>query len=280
MPACTPAGRCATSTCPPHWTDECRPAGPPAACGVLPADVRVRGVGPAASGFDARFSASGRRYAYRVSDDPRGPDPLWRGFVVPHRRGLDVEAMGRASAALLGEHDFAAFCRRREGASTVRTLRTFSWQRDPDGLVVADVRADAFCHSMVRALVGALLPVGDGRRPADLAGARCSAAGDAAPRRRRRTAARPGARGGGVPARPGPGRPAAADSSLPRLTCGAPDAAGRRSRTVHPTVLPGDAPGDAPGRRLPTAPFTGRSPGDDPCADHPWGGTAARGARR
>ena len=80
-------------------------------------------------------------------------------------RPLDVEAIAAASAPLVGLHDFASFCKRREGATTVRTLLDLGWQRDADGLVVATVRADAFCHHMVRSLVGCLLAVGDGRRP-------------------------------------------------------------------------------------------------------------------
>jgi tRNA pseudouridine38-40 synthase len=133
--------------------------------GVLPPDVRVTAVTVAPHGFDARFSAVWRRYRYRVADGPSGPDPLLRGFVVAHRRRVDVAGMNVAAAGLLGEHDFAAFCRRREGASTVRTLLDLTWHRTESGLAVMDVRADAFCHSMVRALVGVLLPVGDGRRP-------------------------------------------------------------------------------------------------------------------
>ena len=115
-------------------------------------------------GFDARFSALSRRYAYRVSDTAWGVDPLRRHDVLWHDRPLDVEALDAASRHLLGEHDFAAFCRRREGATTIRTLQRLDWERLPDGLVAATVVADAFCHSMVRALVGALLAVGDGRR--------------------------------------------------------------------------------------------------------------------
>lgn len=133
--------------------------------GVLPADVRVRAVALAPPGFDARFAALNRRYAYRICDDPAGTPPLRRRDVVGHRRPLDVAAMDAASCALTGLHDFAAFCRRREGATTVRTLLEYSWSRDGDGFVVARVVADAFCHSMVRALVGAALAVGDGRRP-------------------------------------------------------------------------------------------------------------------
>jgi tRNA pseudouridine38-40 synthase len=133
--------------------------------GVLPADVGLRSIAVAPPGFDARFSPLWRRYAYRVSDAPYGPDPLRRRDVLHHRRPLDVSRMDEASRPLVGQHDFAAFCRRRDGATTVRTLLELGWVRDPDGLVVATVRADAFCHNMVRALVGALLAVGDGRRP-------------------------------------------------------------------------------------------------------------------
>jgi tRNA pseudouridine38-40 synthase len=130
--------------------------------GVLPDDVRVRAVRLAPSGFDARFSALSRRYSYRVADGFL--DPLRRRDTLPWSRTLDVAAMNAASESLLGEHDFAAFCRRREGASTVRGLLGFDWARDDCGIVVATVAADAFCHSMVRSLVGALLLVGDGRR--------------------------------------------------------------------------------------------------------------------
>jgi len=130
--------------------------------GVLPVDVRVRSVRLAPVGFDARFSALSRRYSYRVCDG--WVDPLRRHDTLAYPRPLDVDAMNVAAAVLLGEHDFAAFCKRREGASTVRGLLAFSWARDPDGVAVAMVEADAFCHSMVRALVGCLLAVGDGRR--------------------------------------------------------------------------------------------------------------------
>ncbi|MEE6274411.1 tRNA pseudouridine(38-40) synthase TruA [Georgenia sp. MJ206] len=132
-------------------------------------DVVVLGAAEAPPGFDARFSAVWRRYAYRIADDPARRDPLQRTHVVWRARRLDVEAMDRAAALLVGEHDFAAYCRPRAGATTIRTLKELRWQRVPGegpgaGLVVAHVRADAFCHSMVRALVGAHLAVGDGRR--------------------------------------------------------------------------------------------------------------------
>jgi tRNA pseudouridine38-40 synthase len=132
--------------------------------GVLPDDVAVIAVAEAAPGFDARFSALSRRYVYRLCDDPAAWDPLVRGQVLRVGRPLDVDRMNEAAGKLLGEHDFAAFCRKREGASTVRALLEFGWQRTAAGLVEGTVVADAFCHSMVRSLVGAMLPVGDGRR--------------------------------------------------------------------------------------------------------------------
>jgi tRNA pseudouridine38-40 synthase len=111
-----------------------------------------------------------RRYAYRVSDAPGGVDPLRRREVVWHNRPLDLDAMNAAAARLLGEHDFAAFCKKREGATTIRELQRLDWVREDDGVLVATVVADAFCHSMVRALVGSLLAAGDGRRAVDWPG--------------------------------------------------------------------------------------------------------------
>jgi tRNA pseudouridine38-40 synthase len=133
--------------------------------GVLPPDVRVRRAAEAPAGFDARFSATWRRYAYRIADDPALLDPLVRSHVLAWPRHLDLDAMNTAAAPLVGLRDFASFCRRREGATTVRTLTELSWSRDETGLAVARVVADAFCHSMVRSLVGCLLVVGEGRRP-------------------------------------------------------------------------------------------------------------------
>jgi tRNA pseudouridine38-40 synthase len=138
--------------------------------GLLPPDVRIRSVAPAAPGFDARFSALARVYGYRVTDHPA--DPLRRLDTLSWPRPLDEQRMQRASARLLGLHDFAAYCRAREGRTSIRELQRLEWVRDGDGVLVATVEADAFCHSMVRSLVGALLPVGDGRwaeeRPAGL----------------------------------------------------------------------------------------------------------------
>ncbi|WP_159500203.1 tRNA pseudouridine(38-40) synthase TruA [Microbacterium sp. 18062] len=133
--------------------------------GVLGAypDATVRRTSLAPVGFDARFSAVWRRYSYRIADDATGYDPLQRERTTTVRGILDVEAMDAAAGSLIGLHDFAAYCRPREEATTIRTLLEFGWHRAPDGAVVANVRADAFCHSMVRALVGACVAVGEGR---------------------------------------------------------------------------------------------------------------------
>lgn len=134
--------------------------------GLLPPDVRVPGARAVPAEFDARYAALWRSYAYRVCDLDGGPDPLRRRFVLAHRRALDEAAMAEAALGLIGLHDFAAFCRRRDGATTVRALQQLTVTRDGTELVCR-VRADAFCHSMVRSLVGALLAVGDGRQPVD-----------------------------------------------------------------------------------------------------------------
>lgn len=135
--------------------------------GVLPQDVVVRRAGLAPEGFDARFSATSRRYVYRVADDEALRDPLRRLDVLWLRRRLEVDAMALAAQGLLGQHDFLPFCRPRAGATTIRTLRVLEWARAEDGLAVATVVADAFCHHMVRAMVGASIAVGEGTRPPD-----------------------------------------------------------------------------------------------------------------
>lgn len=114
--------------------------------------------------FDARFSALGRHYSYRICDNPDYFEPLHRGFVLWNARALDVDAMNEAAKGLIGEHDFLSFCKPREGASTIRTLRELCVRRERHECVVY-AHADAFCHSMVRTLVGSLLRVGEGRKP-------------------------------------------------------------------------------------------------------------------
>lgn len=131
--------------------------------GCLDQDVRIRSLAVAAPGFDARFSPLSRLYRYRLCDEARNVDPLRRHDVVLVKGPLNVAAMNEAGALLVGLRDFAAFCRRREGATTIRTLIRCSSCRTDDGLVVVTVEADAFCHSMVRSIVGALLDVGHGR---------------------------------------------------------------------------------------------------------------------
>ena len=133
---------------------------------LLPADVRVRRIVRAPAGFDARFSALRRHYVYRISIAAYGAEPHQARYVTDWPRPLDVDAMTTASRNLLGLNDFAAFCRHREGATTIRDLQRFDWTRDGD-LITAHVTADAFCWSMVRSLVGALLAVGEHRRSPD-----------------------------------------------------------------------------------------------------------------
>jgi tRNA pseudouridine38-40 synthase len=134
--------------------------------GVLPADVRVTAVRVVPAEFDARFAALWRRYVYCISDRESGVDPITRGFVVGWPRALDADAMNTAAQRLVGLHDYVAFCKWRDGATSFRTIEEFSVRRQDD-LVTVSVRADAFCHSMVRSLVGALLAVGEGRRGID-----------------------------------------------------------------------------------------------------------------
>ncbi len=129
----------------------------------LPTDVRVLDIARAPAGFDARFSALRRHYVYRLSTAPYGVEPLQARYITAWPRALDVDAMAAASRDLLGLHDFAGFCRHRENATTIRDLQRLDWSRDGD-LITAHVTADAFCWSMVRSLVGALLAVGEHRR--------------------------------------------------------------------------------------------------------------------
>ncbi|MEV4596539.1 tRNA pseudouridine(38-40) synthase TruA [Amycolatopsis sp. NPDC049253] len=132
---------------------------------LMPADVRVLRARVAPAGFDARFSAIRRHYRYRVSDAPWGVDPLRRNDTLAWGRPLSTDAMNEAAAALLGLQDFAAYCKQREGGTTIRELQQLEWTRLDEHLLEVRVSADAFCHSMVRSLVGVLLMVGDGRRP-------------------------------------------------------------------------------------------------------------------
>jgi tRNA pseudouridine38-40 synthase len=137
---------------------------------ALPDDIRVLAVAEVTTDFDARFSALWRRYSYTVCDDPRGPDPLRRRHQLDVGRQLDIDAMRHAAEALVGEHDFTSFCKIKEHGTTVREILSLAWEREVDprtGMTTAvmHVTADAFCHSMVRSLAGALIPVGEHRKP-------------------------------------------------------------------------------------------------------------------
>ena len=135
---------------------------------VLGGDCVVRRISAAPPGFDARFAAIWRRYVYRLSDAAVPPDPLYRFQIAQVRREVDLARLNEEATALIGLKEFGAFCRRREGGSTIRTLLELVGRRVPSGPIVGviecTVRADAFCHSMVRSLVGALVAVATGQR--------------------------------------------------------------------------------------------------------------------
>ncbi len=130
---------------------------------ILDEDIRINRIEVAPPAFHARFSALRRYYQYRILDENKVIQPLARLNTAGWYRPLDLDLMNQASKLLLGTNDFAAFCKYREGATTVRTLEKYEWVRDSEGYLVADVVADAFCYSMVRNLVGAVVCVADGR---------------------------------------------------------------------------------------------------------------------
>jgi len=131
---------------------------------ILDDDVRIMKITDAPEGFHARFSALRRHYTYKILDNNEVIAPLSRHDVASWYRPLEAERMNEASRLLLGHHDFAAFCKFKVGGTTIRTLEKYEWHRNDEGLLVADVVADAFCYSMVRNLVGAVVCVADGRQ--------------------------------------------------------------------------------------------------------------------
>ena len=133
---------------------------------ILDEDIRILKVEVASQDFHARYSALSREYTYKILDGGRQIPPLQRFGVAPWYRELDLDLLNEVCAQLLGEHDFAAFCKFREASTTIRNLQEFSWQRDNIGFLVARIRADAFCYSMIRNLVGAAVCVGEKRFPA------------------------------------------------------------------------------------------------------------------
>ena len=132
---------------------------------ILDPDVVVTSLEIAPKDFDARFGAVSRTYEYRINDGVGMP--LLRRFVYHHGWKLDLDLMNQASQRLLGLHDFSSYCKPKDFGTTIRTLQEFSWRRNDEGIIIAIVKADAFCYSMVRMLVGALLDVGRGARPVE-----------------------------------------------------------------------------------------------------------------
>ena len=130
---------------------------------ILDEDIRINNVAVAKGAFNARFSATRRHYTYKIMDGNKAVPPINRFDITPWYRTLDIDLLNSASALLVGEHDFAAYCKFREGSTTIRNLIRFDWTRNSDGILVAELSADSFCYSMVRNLVGAAVCVAEGR---------------------------------------------------------------------------------------------------------------------
>ena len=130
---------------------------------MLDEDIRINSISLAPKFFHARFSALRRKYIYKIADGRRQLEPLRRFDIAPWYRDLDMSAMNEAAKLLLGEHDFAAFCKTGGVGTTIRRLERFEWSRNEEEILLAEVVADAFCYSMVRNLVGACVRVGEGR---------------------------------------------------------------------------------------------------------------------
>jgi tRNA pseudouridine38-40 synthase len=128
---------------------------------ILPEDISIQELEVTTADFDARFAALSRSYEYLIYQGQR--NPLLRDRAHRSYLPLDVQAMNDASQSLIGLHDFSAFCKKREGATTIRTLMKFDWSELPDGLIKVELEADAFCYSMVRGLIGAVLAIGEGK---------------------------------------------------------------------------------------------------------------------
>jgi tRNA pseudouridine38-40 synthase len=130
---------------------------------ILDADIRVLTAQWAPDNFHARFTAISRTYQYKIIDAGKVTAPLDRHDSTEWFRPLDIELMNSGSNLLLGVHDFFAFCKFREGGSTVKNLLTFNWYRDEKDVVICEISADSFRYNMVRNLVGAAVCVGEGR---------------------------------------------------------------------------------------------------------------------
>ncbi|PRB71369.1 tRNA pseudouridine(38-40) synthase TruA [Arthrobacter sp. MYb213] len=125
--------------------------------------VWVHEVDRAADGFDARFSALARRYSYRIADGIHRWDPLSRQLTMWYREEIDIDLLNAEAQSVLGRHDFLSFCKPKPRATTIRTLQEFVFSRAEDGNIVVHLKADAFCHNMVRSLIGGALRVASGR---------------------------------------------------------------------------------------------------------------------
>lgn len=132
---------------------------------MLTEEIRIHSISRAPAHFHARFSALSRSYLYKIADGAQLLPPLERYDTASWYRPLEVEKMNQAVQPLLGEHDFAAFCKARDTGTTIRTLHELTFLREANGFISTRVRADAFCHSMVRSLVGAAVCIGEGRFP-------------------------------------------------------------------------------------------------------------------
>ncbi len=132
-------------------------------------DISIRSAEWADADFDARFSATSRRYRYHVWNDA-APNPLLAGVAWHVARPLDLDAMGAACPPLLGEHDFSSFCRKPKVddehplPSMVRILHEAAWSRiDESPMLRFEIAGSAFCHQMVRSIVGTMVDIGIGR---------------------------------------------------------------------------------------------------------------------
>jgi tRNA pseudouridine38-40 synthase len=132
---------------------------------ALPKDIRVFSFAVAPEGFDARYSATFRKYRYRVADKNCFVDPLDVRYVLEVKPELDLKLMKQAAKVLVGLHDFGGFCKPRAGATTIRRLRSIKIARNQSKgrIIEIELKGDAFCHNMVRSIVGALVAVGRGR---------------------------------------------------------------------------------------------------------------------
>lgn len=130
---------------------------------MLPEDIRIHQTSLAPKFFHARFSALSRSYIYKIADGGQLLPPLLRYDTATWYRPLDIEKMNEAISPLLGQHDFASYCKARDTGTTIRTLQEFIFRREVNNFITAAIRADAFCHSMVRSLIGAAVCVGEGR---------------------------------------------------------------------------------------------------------------------